>query len=67
MEFILFLVLCIAYFLPVILAAHRGCKNFAGIAIVSVLLGWTVLGWVGGLAWAACDQPEAKKEVEVAD
>jgi len=45
------------YFVPVALAFVRKAKPFAGIAIVNVLLGWTILGWIGALVWASVAEP----------
>lgn len=36
------------YMLPTIIAAARG-HNVVGVAIINVLIGWTVLGWFGAL------------------
>lgn len=41
------------YMLPAFVAAGRRCKAEAGIAIVNIFLGWTFIGWVVALAWAA--------------
>jgi Superinfection immunity protein len=38
------------YFLPSIIA-HRK-RDFAGIFMVNLLFGWTVVGWVIALVWA---------------
>jgi len=46
------------YFFPVALASHRKCKATAGIAVVNIFLGWTFIGWVVALAWAACGEPK---------
>lgn len=49
------LVLAIAfgmYFLPLIVAALRKHRQLPAIAMVDILLGWTVLGWIGALVWA---------------
>lgn len=40
------------YFLPWIVAARRGTLNAGAVAVVDVLLGWTLLGWVVALAMA---------------
>jgi hypothetical protein len=48
MTFLLFATLM--YFLPSIIA-HRK-RNFAGIFMVNLLFGWTVVGWVIALVWA---------------
>lgn len=44
------------YFLPLILARNK--RHFVPIIIVNVLLGWTVLGWIGVLIWALVDEPK---------
>jgi hypothetical protein len=48
MTFLLFATLM--YFLPSIIA-HRK-RDFAGIFMVNLLFGWTVVGWVIALVWA---------------
>ncbi len=45
-------VIAVVYFLPALLASHRGCKATAAIAIIDLFLGWTFVGWVAALAWA---------------
>jgi hypothetical protein len=40
------------YFIPTIVAALKGKKNFASIATLNLLLGWTVIGWIIALVWA---------------
>ena len=47
------------YFLPTILALYRNCHATSFIAIVNVLLGWTIVGWFGALGWAAVGKVEA--------
>ena len=46
------LVLIPSYMLPTLIANSRSAKYFAGIAILNIFLGWTLLGWVGALIWA---------------
>ncbi len=41
------------YMLPSFVAAGRKCKAAAGIVVVNLFLGWTFIGWVVALAWAA--------------
>jgi hypothetical protein len=44
-------ILCgLLYFLPSIIG-HRK-QAFAGIFLVNLLLGWTVIGWIVALVWA---------------
>ncbi|WP_376916588.1 superinfection immunity protein [Paraburkholderia sp. OAS925] len=40
------------YFSPAFAAAHRKHPNRVAIFVLNLLLGWTVLGWVGALVWA---------------
>ncbi|MEY5028044.1 MAG: hypothetical protein RLZ63_359 [Pseudomonadota bacterium] len=48
----------ILYFLPSIVAAYRNHPNVAGILILNVFLGWTLLGWVGALIWSTLALPK---------
>lgn len=51
-----FLAFCaLLYFLPSILGHDK--RSFAGILILNLLLGWTVIGWVAALIWASTDEP----------
>ena len=53
MEVLIILIILGLYFFPTIVAEARG-HTFAGpIFIINLFLGWTLLGWVGALAWAA--------------
>mgnify|MGYP001604634412 CR=1 FL=1 len=40
------------YFLPFLVADARRKRNTLAIFAVNLLLGWTVIGWVGSLVWA---------------
>jgi hypothetical protein len=46
---------CMVYLSPSIISDFRESKNFWGILTVNVLLGWTIIGWVGSLVWALID------------
>lgn len=46
------------YLLPSFVAAGRKCKAGAGVAVVNIFLGWTLLGWVVALAWAVTGDPK---------
>lgn len=48
------------YMLPSLLAWKNEKRNFAAILALNILLGWTLFGWVGALAWALCKDVEAK-------
>ncbi len=41
------------YLLPTALALYRKCEKTVWIAVVNVLLGWTIAGWVMSLGSAA--------------
>jgi hypothetical protein len=42
-----------AYFFPTIIAGFRKHHNAAAIFVLNLFLGWTFLGWIGALIWAA--------------
>lgn len=44
----------LAYFLPSIIGHEK--RSFAGIFVVNLLLGWTVIGWIVALVWACSDE-----------
>jgi phosphoglycerol transferase MdoB-like AlkP superfamily enzyme len=51
---VFFIAIALFYLLPSLIALIRGCKvAFGGIMALNLLLGWTVLGWIGALIWAA--------------
>ncbi len=39
------------YFLPTIFAVFRHHANALAIFLIDLLLGWTVVGWIGALVW----------------
>ena len=50
---ILFVIGMAFYLLPTMLALYRDSRATVWIALVNVLLGWTVFGWVIAMGWAA--------------
>jgi Superinfection immunity protein len=40
------------YFVPAIIAFSRNHRNRVAILVLDLLLGWTLLGWVGALVWS---------------
>lgn len=40
------------YFIPSIVALNRG-RETAGVILLNLFLGWTLIGWVAALVWAA--------------
>jgi len=54
--FICVVVLSLAvYFLPSFVAWKKQRQD--AIIVLNLLLGWTVLGWIGALIWAMCEKP----------
>ncbi|GAC1358146.1 MAG: hypothetical protein NVSMB3_05190 [Acidobacteriaceae bacterium] len=49
-------VLLALYFLPTLVAGHRG-HGVAGIFLINLFCGWTVIGWVVLLVWALVSRP----------
>lgn len=47
--------LVIVYFVPFFVAWYRNGKHGAAIFALNLLLGWTILGWIGALVWALAD------------
>ena len=48
--------LAILYFLPTIVASHRG-HGVAGILLLNLFFGWTVIIWFALLLWALLSAP----------
>ena len=40
------------YFLPTIVSRRRGHHDAGAITAFNILLGWTVLGWIGAFVWS---------------
>src|SRR5690554_4801536 len=40
------------YLIPYWVAVQREHHNAAAIGVLNLLLGWTLIGWVGALVWA---------------
>src|SRR5215204_2976422 len=40
------------YGLPIVIGVARKHSQIAPIALINVLLGWTVIGWIGALVWS---------------
>jgi len=59
-ELILILLLVPAYFLPMFVAVARNHRYAAAITLLNMVLGWTLLGWVLALVWAATN-PQATR------
>ena len=61
MEGILLLIFIgVVYFLPTIGAIGARKRNTAAIFLLNLSLGWTFIGWMIALVWAACKDAEVK-------
>ncbi len=49
------LVLTLLYFLPAIVGHNK--RDAAGIFVLNLLLGWTIIGWVIAMVWACSSAP----------
>lgn len=45
------------YVLPSLIAGRRHVPNAGSVAVINLLLGWTLVGWVVALAMAVRDKP----------
>ena len=43
----------VMYFLPSIIALVRGKRDALAIFLLNLFLGWSVIGWIIALVWAA--------------
>jgi hypothetical protein len=43
----------VMYFLPSIIALLRGKRDALAIFLLNLFLGWSVIGWIVALIWAA--------------
>ena len=64
--FFIGLVALVVYFLPALIA-NRRTHHAAGIAVVNLFFGWTLIGWVGCLAWALVATAKQKQDRKEAD
>lgn len=51
----------VIYFIPAIVAYNRNHHQEGAIFILNLFLGWTLLGWVAALVWAATAIPKDLK------
>lgn len=55
MEFV-WLLIIVVYFVPTYVGSSK--QNAGAIFTLNLLLGWTLLGWVGALIWAMTADPK---------
>jgi hypothetical protein len=51
-------VLTLAYTLPWAIAATRNKTNTASIAVINILLGWSLIGWIVALVMSLTSEPQ---------
>lgn len=55
---LLFVILCaVVYLLPWIVASQRDSRHQGSVAVINILLGWTLVGWVVAMAIALAGRP----------
>jgi hypothetical protein len=42
----------VVYLLPALIASSRGHQDAAAIALLTILLGWSFIGWIIALVWS---------------
>jgi hypothetical protein len=55
-EFIAFLLMLFLYFIPALVGKNK--RNAGSIFLLNLLAGWTIIGWIGALIWAASKDPQ---------
>ncbi len=50
------------YFLPIIIASVRNMRHAVAISVLTLVAGWTFVGWVVALVWACLDKPVMRAE-----
>jgi uncharacterized membrane protein len=61
MSVVILVIAMVVYFLPSIVAYKDKRAAWVGIAILNVLLGWTILGWIAALIWAVTGESEKER------
>ncbi|MFQ5930328.1 MAG: superinfection immunity protein [Acidobacteriota bacterium] len=57
----LLLFICI-YVIPGIIASHQGKRNAGGIWVLTLLLGWTLIGWAIALVWSLTPDHKSQEQ-----
>ena len=53
LSIIILLLIVLIYMLPTFIAFGREHPRRQDIAVVNILLGWTLIGWIGVFLWAS--------------
>jgi hypothetical protein len=62
---VIVLVLIVLYVLPSIIALCRGKENgTAGVVLVNIFLGWSLVGWVLAFVWAFTGRTQVQAKLE---
>jgi hypothetical protein len=56
-------VLAVIYFIPYGLAHSRKHPSRTGIGLLNLLLGWSIIGWLVALIWAASGRPGTSEPI----
>jgi len=54
-ELVAIVPLSLLYLIPTFYAAANRRRNTKSITVVNIFLGWTLIGWVVAMAWAAIE------------
>lgn len=57
MMIVLIVIALVVYFIPTVLGRKRGIPLVGWLFVVNLLVGWTLLGWIGCLLWAVLATP----------
>jgi len=61
-QHIVILIMCIPlYFIPTFIAFIRKKPNTGVIFALNLLLGWTLIGWIGALVWASLNEKDNRQ------
>ena len=60
--FVLVGLILFMYFLPALVAWKRRHKNSSAIGVLNLLLGWTMIGWIGSMVWAFTSNTATKRD-----
>jgi hypothetical protein len=56
---ILLLLILVLYMLPTLIAYARDIPRRQTITVVNIILGWTLIGWIGCFLWARLAETSA--------